>query len=78
MAGLRGARLLEPGYVDYSGGQACRQHWMGGAIETELVVFGEAGTWNIVDAPGEAVLGASNPIHCAKDDTVADIERYRA
>jgi len=29
MVGLRGARLLEPGYVGHSGGQAGRQHWMG-------------------------------------------------
>jgi len=43
----------------------------------KLVVFGKAGTWNLVDAPGEAVLGASNPIHRAKDDAVADFESYR-
>ena len=51
---------------------------MGSTFKTELAIFREAGTWNLIDVPGEAVLGASNRIHCAKDDAVADIKRYRA
>ena len=44
---------------------------MGGAMETELAVFGAAGPWNLVEVPGEAVLGVYNRIHHAKD-------RYKA
>jgi len=76
MEGLHDTRLLEPGDVDYAGGQAGRQHWMGGAIE--LAVFGAAGTWNLVNIPGEAVVGAYNRIRRAKEDAVADIEHYKA
>jgi len=75
MEGLRDNKSLEPGDVDYAGGQAGPQHWMGGTIETELAVFEEAGIWNLVDVPGEAVLEASNRIHHTKED---EIERDRA
>lgn len=78
IAGLRDARLLESGDVDYARGQAGQQHWMGDVIKTKLAVFRATGTWNLIDVPGEAVLRASNRIHHTKDDDMADIECHKA
>ena len=58
MAELCNTRLLEAGYVVCVG-----RH-----------VFGAAGTWNLIDIPGEAAIGAYNHTHHAKDDAMVNIK----
>ena len=76
-AELRSVWVLKRGDVDHARRQVGRLQWKG-TNEAELVTLGATGTWELANAPRVTNLEGSFHIRHAKDNAVADTERYRA